>query len=242
MKLRTCGSFRTYRDFILSQSWKENCTFIGEKMWWSLKKIQTTFQRDWDVHVFGPRTKALNFKSKNLAWKVHCLGKKWWVSGFREWETSWSYRCLWWGWNEMKPSLIPCCSRVPPPKAGALHFVGALRVKFWGNKFGCEDGKMWGGPCFVDQNLESGPRHQLWVGWKNSTYRGEISPQLPIYFWPFIGVLTPFIKIEVWSAWGMWWIFPLKIKGGVLIEGLGHAVTTTCLKNNWIASTWGHIW
>ena len=81
----------------------------------SLKKIQTTCQRDGMFMSSDQGLKAR--KSKNLAWKVHCLGKKWWVSGFREWETSWSYTCLWWGWNEMKPSLIPCCSRVPPPKS-----------------------------------------------------------------------------------------------------------------------------
>lgn len=79
-----------------------------------LKKIHPRFK--W-MGCSCLRTKDQGFKSKNWHERSIAWEKNRWVSGFREWETSWSYTCLWWEWNEMKPSLIPCCSRVPPPKS-----------------------------------------------------------------------------------------------------------------------------
>lgn len=62
----------------LPQSWKENCIFSGAKMWWSLKsnllwKRYIHVSNGWDVHVFGPRTKALKAKT---GMKGPLLGKK----------------------------------------------------------------------------------------------------------------------------------------------------------------------
>ena len=158
MKLRTCGSFRTYRDFILPQSWKENCILLArrcDEVWSqsSFEKDTSTFQRDGMFMSSDQGLKAR--KSKNLAWKVHCLGKKtceFPVLG--NFSNLMKLCTLMKGmkWNETFPNslLFSCAS---PQKQELCTLSGPSRVKFWGNKFGCEDGKVPGTSDFVDENL-----------------------------------------------------------------------------------------